>query len=112
MISFAALSSDLRMEVRPLKGNGALVQVILCVRYPQAVDSPLQEANLWRPQHLDHVVVVGHRLHEALQDTIGAYCDLGVDEFIVPDFNLGNDPIETLDRLINEVFAPFHGTLH
>ncbi len=48
---------------------------------------------------------------QALQDTIGAYCDLGVDEFIVPDFNLGNDPIETLDRLINEVFAPFHGTM-
>jgi F420-dependent oxidoreductase-like protein len=45
---------------------------------------------------------------QALQDTIGAYSDLGVDEFIVPDFNLGNDATETLDRLINEVFAPFH----
>ena len=45
---------------------------------------------------------------QALQDTIGAYRELGVDEFIVPDFNLGDHPVETLDRLINEVFAPFH----
>jgi len=43
-----------------------------------------------------------------MKETISAYSHIGDDEIIDQDFNLGNDPIETLDRLINEVFAPFH----
>jgi len=31
-------------------------------------------------------------------DTIGEYADLGFDEFIVPDFTLGNDASERLER--------------
>jgi hypothetical protein len=38
-----------------------------------------------------------------------AYIDAGVDEFIVPDFNLGvgQRRIEAMDRFIEEVAAPF-----
>jgi F420-dependent oxidoreductase-like protein len=42
-----------------------------------------------------------------LVDTLGRYAELGVDEFIVPDFTFGAMPqkLETLDRLSSEVFA-------
>jgi F420-dependent oxidoreductase-like protein len=41
-----------------------------------------------------------------LVDTLGRYAELGVDEFIVPDFTLGPLPqkLEALDRLASEVF--------
>lgn len=42
---------------------------------------------------------------EEVRETLDAYASIGVDEFIVPDFNLGPPPgkIETLDRVIKEV---------
>ena len=39
-----------------------------------------------------------------LQDIFGAYRALGVDEFIVPDFNLGSAPETTLTTLTEDVF--------
>jgi len=45
-----------------------------------------------------------------LTDVIGAYAELGVDEFILPDFTLGRtheERIATMDRLWTEVFAAF-----
>ena len=44
-----------------------------------------------------------------LQEQLAAFAELGVDEFIVPDFNLG-DPArkdEIADRFLSEVAAPF-----
>ena len=44
-----------------------------------------------------------------LQEQLGAFAELGVDEVIIPDFNLG-DPAkyhDTLDRFLEEVAAPF-----
>jgi alkanesulfonate monooxygenase SsuD/methylene tetrahydromethanopterin reductase-like flavin-dependent oxidoreductase (luciferase family) len=41
-----------------------------------------------------------------LIDTIGAYAELGFDELIVPDFNLGRtaaERLEMLDRIRTEV---------
>ena len=38
-----------------------------------------------------------------IQDIIGAYQAAGVDELIVPDFTMGPDKLEILDKLINEV---------
>ena len=43
----------------------------------------------------------------ALQDTVAAYQALGVDELIVPNFNLRGDAEDVMDQLIGEVFAPF-----
>jgi F420-dependent oxidoreductase-like protein len=42
-------------------------------------------------------------------DTIGAYRDAGVDEFIVPDWTMGSTPRrkDTLDLFMTEVAAPF-----
>ena len=42
-----------------------------------------------------------------LVDTLGRYAELGVDEFIVPDFTFGAMPqkLEAFDRLSSEVFA-------
>ena len=42
---------------------------------------------------------------EEVRETLDAYASIGVDEFIVPDFNLGERPqkVETLDRFITEV---------
>jgi len=44
-----------------------------------------------------------------VQDVIRAYQDAGVDEVIIPDFNLGRGERRTavMDRFINEVAAPF-----
>lgn len=39
-----------------------------------------------------------------LQEIFGAYAELGVDEFIVPDFNLGSRPEEVLSQLSEDVF--------
>jgi probable F420-dependent oxidoreductase len=42
-------------------------------------------------------------------DRLGGYVELGIDEFIVPDFTLGRTPEEradTIDRLWSEVAAP------
>jgi F420-dependent oxidoreductase-like protein len=38
-----------------------------------------------------------------IQDIVGAYQAAGVDELIVPDFTMGADKLEILDKLINEV---------
>jgi F420-dependent oxidoreductase-like protein len=38
-----------------------------------------------------------------IQDIVGAYQAAGVDELIVPDFTMGPDKLEILDKLINEV---------
>ncbi len=38
-----------------------------------------------------------------VQDVFGAYKDAGVNELIVPDFTMGPDKLEILDKLINEV---------
>jgi|TARA_B100002003_G_scaffold235193_1_gene249858 F420-dependent oxidoreductase-like protein len=38
-----------------------------------------------------------------VQDIAGAYKEAGVDELIVPDFTMGEDKLDILDRLINEV---------
>ena len=38
-----------------------------------------------------------------VQDIVGAYSQAGVDELIVPDFTMGADKLEILDKLINEV---------
>lgn len=38
-----------------------------------------------------------------VQDIVGAYQAAGVDELIVPDFTMGADKLEILDKLINEV---------
>ena len=42
---------------------------------------------------------------EEVRETLDAYAAIGVDEFIVPDFNLGGqaEKVETLDRFIKEV---------
>ena len=42
---------------------------------------------------------------EEVRETLDAYASIGVDEFIVPDFNLGEraQKVETLDRFITEV---------
>ena len=42
---------------------------------------------------------------EEVRETLDAYAAIGVDEFIVPDFNLGDraQKVETLDRFITEV---------
>ena len=46
---------------------------------------------------------------EQLQETVRAYEDAGVDELIIPDFNLGRGEqrAAVLDRFISEVAAPF-----
>ena len=46
---------------------------------------------------------------EQVQEVVRAYQDAGVDELIVPDFNLGQGEQRTavLDRFISEVAAPF-----
>jgi F420-dependent oxidoreductase-like protein len=46
---------------------------------------------------------------EQLQAIMREYIDAGVDEFIMPDFNLGGGQrrIEAMDRFIREVAAPF-----
>ena len=46
----------------------------------------------------------------ALAEIVAAYAEAGVDELIVPDFNLGpiSDRLRIYDRLIGEVFADFH----
>jgi F420-dependent oxidoreductase-like protein len=43
-----------------------------------------------------------------LVEAMGAYADAGVDEFIVPDFNLGSGPRrqEVIDRFRDEVMGP------
>ena len=41
----------------------------------------------------------------AVQDIAAAYRDAGVDELIVPDFTMGPDKLEILDKLIGEVFS-------
>lgn len=38
-----------------------------------------------------------------VQDIIGGYNEAGVDELIVPDWTMGADKLEILDKLINEV---------
>ncbi len=38
-----------------------------------------------------------------IRDIVGAYRDAGVDELIVPDFTMGEDKLDILDTLINEV---------
>jgi F420-dependent oxidoreductase-like protein len=38
-----------------------------------------------------------------VQDIAGAYKEAGVDELIVPDFTMGEDKLDILDRIINEV---------
>ncbi|MBW3562444.1 MAG: TIGR03560 family F420-dependent LLM class oxidoreductase [Actinobacteria bacterium] len=45
---------------------------------------------------------------EELTETLGAYRDAGVEEFVVPDFNLGTGPerTEVYDRFLEEVAAP------
>ena len=42
---------------------------------------------------------------EEVRETLDAYASIGVDEFIVPDFNLGErvQKVETLDRFITEI---------
>lgn len=42
-------------------------------------------------------------------DTVGAYLDAGVDELIVPDFNLGQGQrrLDTMDRFLTEVASQF-----
>lgn len=44
-----------------------------------------------------------------LQDQLAAFAEIGVDEVIVPDFNLGGGPAqdEVADRFLAEVAAPF-----
>ena len=44
-----------------------------------------------------------------LHDVLGAYVQAGVDEFVVPDWNLGtgNSRRDALDRFMEEVAAPF-----
>jgi alkanesulfonate monooxygenase SsuD/methylene tetrahydromethanopterin reductase-like flavin-dependent oxidoreductase (luciferase family) len=48
---------------------------------------------------------------DTLVEIMGEYAELGFDEFIVPDFNLGDDPgrrREALDRINDEVVARVH----
>ena len=44
-----------------------------------------------------------------LQDVLSAYAQAGVDEFVVPDWNLGtgNARRDALDRFMEEVAEPF-----
>ena len=44
-----------------------------------------------------------------VQEIVGQYQEAGVDELIIPDFNLGNaeQKKEIYDRFINEVAKPF-----
>jgi hypothetical protein len=46
---------------------------------------------------------------EALVEVMGAYAEAGVDEFIVPDFNLGTGAQrqEVVDRFFEQVALPF-----
>ncbi len=41
-----------------------------------------------------------------VQDIVAAYQEAGVDELIIPDFNLGSRRIETLDKFKQEVVEP------
>ncbi len=45
----------------------------------------------------------------SLMEMMGAYAEAGVDEFIVPDFNLGTGPQrqEMIDRFLEQVAQPF-----
>ncbi len=47
-----------------------------------------------------------------LSEVTAAYADAGVDEFIIPDFNLGRGArrLDTYDRFLAEVAAPFRDT--
>lgn len=42
-----------------------------------------------------------------VRDIVGAYQAAGVDELIVPDFTMGEDKLDILDTLINDVFKEF-----
>ncbi|MDH4077573.1 MAG: hypothetical protein OEW29_16710, partial [Acidimicrobiia bacterium] len=44
-----------------------------------------------------------------LQEILGEFAEAGVDEVIIPDFNLGEAPrrFETAERFLTEVAAPF-----
>ena len=42
-----------------------------------------------------------------LQEQLGAFAELGVNEIIVPDFNLGDGRDEIAERFLTEVAAPF-----
>ena len=45
-----------------------------------------------------------------LQETMGQFVEAGVDEFIVPDFNLGRsvgERKESYDRFLEDVAKPF-----
>ncbi|MFN2557757.1 MAG: TIGR03560 family F420-dependent LLM class oxidoreductase [Nitriliruptorales bacterium] len=59
-----------------------------------------------RPKTLDDRSVMG--ASDELTETLNAYREAGVDEFILPDFHLGGGPERTefLDRFMEEVAAP------
>ncbi len=61
----------------------------------------LRERNMPRPSLIGTV--------SQLQDQMAAFVEMGVDEVIVPDFNLGEPAArdEILDRFLTEVAAPF-----
>jgi alkanesulfonate monooxygenase SsuD/methylene tetrahydromethanopterin reductase-like flavin-dependent oxidoreductase (luciferase family) len=44
---------------------------------------------------------------DEMREHIGAYMKAGVDEFIVPDFNLGRRRDDVLDRFIADVASEF-----
>ncbi|MGH9132435.1 MAG: LLM class flavin-dependent oxidoreductase [Ilumatobacteraceae bacterium] len=70
-------------------------------------DDPAQVAKL-REHAPEERSIVGTRAE--LVDAVGRYVELGFDEFIVPDWNFGNDigrRLETLDRFQSEIAAQF-----
>ena len=47
--------------------------------------------------------IAGNR--NQIRDIVGGYRDAGVNELIVPDFTMGEDKLDILDILINDVFC-------
>lgn len=66
-----------------------------------------REPELERWQRAGLPLLAGDAAH--VRNAIAHYRTLGVDEFIVPDFNLGDgaDRLQALDRIMDEVARPF-----
>ena len=65
------------------------------------------EADQRRARRIPRPTLIG--TVDQLRDEVQAYVDAGVDELIVPDFNLGEPAAkdDVLDRFLSEVAAPF-----
>ncbi len=80
--------------------RSAVALVVLC--------NDEAEARAIRDRGLPRPALIGTA--EQVQEQVAAFAEMGVDELIVPDFNLGAEPSGrdlALDRFFDEVAAPF-----